>query len=97
MLWTQPNRRMMVGFHSVMAERSEERAALFIPRVYENAEPARWEYHVLTIDPRETELPGEEQLNELGRSGWLLTGMLDERATGKGSHVHYYFVRSANE
>ena len=82
--------------HRMMAEQQTERSALFIPRVYESAAAPSWEYHVMSVDPREEELPGEEQLNELGQSGWLLIGMLDERATGKGSHVYYYFTRSAN-
>jgi hypothetical protein len=82
--------------HRVMAERQEPRGSLFVPQVYESVDKTRWEYHVVKVDPREEELPGVEQLNELGQSGWLLIGMLDERATGKGSQVYYYFVRSAN-
>lgn len=82
--------------HHVMAERQEARGSLFVPQVYEHVDKALWEYHVVKVDPREEELPGVEQLNELGQSGWLLIGMLDERATGKGQHVHYYFVRSTN-
>ena len=64
-----------------------------IPSVYEKAEPVRWEYHVLTLDTREESLPDATRLNELGQDGWLLAGIVDQGATGKGSLVHYYFVR----
>jgi hypothetical protein len=65
--------------------------------VYEKVAAARWEYHVLTVDTREASLPDAATLNELGSQGWVLTGLLDERATGKGSLVYYYFVRQSQE
>jgi hypothetical protein len=63
--------------------------------VYENVrvELANWEYHVLTIDAREETLPDAARLNELGREGWLLVGIVDQGATGRSSLIHYYFVR----
>jgi hypothetical protein len=85
--------------HMRMTERPEVRPAAFIPTVYESvaAEPIRWEYHVLSVDPREAALPEEEQLNSLGNEGWILLNILDERATGRGVHVHYYFIRQLKE
>jgi len=73
---------------------SDERAAqvrLPVPMVYEEipVEPPRWEYHVLSIDEREHDLPSVERLNELGSQGWILVGVLNTE-----KHVvHYYFVR----
>jgi hypothetical protein len=51
---------------------------------------------VLTIDSREDPLPDAEQLNALGKDGWILVSILDENASGKGHRVHYYFVRQPN-
>jgi hypothetical protein len=65
--------------------------------VYKSLPPLRWEYHVLSIDPREEELPGTERLNELGRDGWVLTSLLDERINNSGKQIHYYFVRQSEE
>ena len=76
-------------------EKSEGRVSVHIPMVYEKPEPMRWEYHVLTIDRREHSLVDAERLNKLGREGWILAGILDEKE--KGSLVHYYFVRQAIE
>ncbi|GCE06685.1 hypothetical protein [Dictyobacter aurantiacus] len=73
----------------------EVRSYLPIPTIYDSA-PARqaqWEYHLLTINTREDALADAEQLNELGKDGWILVNILDERTSGKGSHVYYYFVR----
>jgi hypothetical protein len=53
----------------------------------------RWEYQILSIDTNEKALPDTERLNELGREGWLLNGVLNEGSTGHVSLVHYYFVR----
>ena len=79
-------------------EKPEGKLPVHIPMVYEKVAPEllRWEYHVLTIDTREQPLPDAEGLNALGREGWILAGMLDERATGRGMLVHYYFARQAN-
>ncbi len=77
----------------------EVRSYLPIPTVYEQytVKPPQWEYHVLSIDTHETAMPANEQLNMLGREGWVMTGLLDERATGKGSKIYYYFVRQLQE
>ncbi|MBE3559855.1 MAG: hypothetical protein IMW89_11610 [Ktedonobacteraceae bacterium] len=78
-----------------LAQENEKRPTVHIPMVYEKVaeEPALWEYRVLTIDPREAALPDENELNELGSSGWILVGLLDERTSGRGAFVHYYFAR----
>jgi hypothetical protein len=79
--------------NNLLSEQAHVRYSLPIPMVYENVEPAYWEYHVLTIDAREEALPDTSRLSELGREGWLLVGVLDQGATGRSSLVHYYFVR----
>lgn len=86
-------------FGTWMAERPEVRSSLPIPMVYEhvNPEPACWDYHVLAIDVREQALPDVQQLNVLGRQGWILAGLLDERIAGRGTLVHYYFMRQSKE
>ncbi|GHO85008.1 hypothetical protein [Dictyobacter formicarum] len=73
----------------------EVRSSLPIPTIYEVApvKQAQWEYHLLTIDTREDALVNAEQLNELGKDGWILVNVLDERVSGSGSRVYYYFVR----
>lgn len=85
--------------HARMAERPDVRSSVHIPMVYEKvvSEPLRWEYHVLTIDTSEESLPDASQFNALGKEGWILAGMLDERATGKSALVYYYFVRQLAE
>jgi hypothetical protein len=85
--------------HTSMADKPDVRPSVFIPTVYEQvtAEPVQWEYHVLTIDPRETALPDADQLNTLGKEGWILVSILDESASGKGHRVHYYFVRQSKD
>jgi hypothetical protein len=81
--------------HNLMSEQPNARYSLPIPMVYENVrvELANWEYHILTIDAREETLPDAARLNELGREGWLLVGIVDQGATGRSSLIHYYFVR----
>ena len=62
---------------------------LHVPMVYEQMpfEPLHWEYHVLTVDTREIDVPGTDQLNELGAQGWLLVGILDQRMLGGASRA----------
>ena len=78
-----------------MTEKADVRPMVHVPMVYETVAtpPARWEYYVLRVDPREEALPDAQQLNALGQEGWILAGMLDERVAGKSSYVYYYFVR----
>jgi hypothetical protein len=92
MLMTQP---FKTG--SEIPGKQDVHFAFPIPRVYEKAQPLRWEYHVLTIDTSEAALPDATQLNELGREGWLLAGVVDQAKTGRSSLVHYYFVRVREE
>lgn len=68
-----------------------------MPIIYESAEaaPQKWDYKVVTIDPRE-ELPlGEDRLAELGAEGWLLAGILQHPSERTISRISYYFVRAA--
>lgn len=78
-----------------MTERADVRSSVHIPIVYEDVQPTMqtWEYHVLSIDASEAALPDAAQLNELGQQGWILAGIIDERATGRGRYVYYYFMR----
>jgi hypothetical protein len=73
----------------------DERSSLPIPTIYESlpALQTKWEYHLLSIDPAEAELPLIEQLNTLGSEGWILVSVLDDRLAGRGKLIHYYFVR----
>ena len=82
-------------FRPRMTEKADVRSTVHVPMVYETVAmpPARWEYYVLRIDPREEALPDAAQLNALGQEGWILAGMLDERVTGKSPYVYYYFVK----
>ena len=86
-------------YYTRMSASSEVRSLAHIPMIYEPAPSAlpRWEYHVLTIDPQEASLPNADQLNAFGHEGWVLVGLLDERMTGKGKLIHYYFVRQAKD
>ncbi|HET8841206.1 MAG TPA: hypothetical protein VFN35_07045 [Ktedonobacteraceae bacterium] len=74
---------------------SDVQPSLHIPMVYERvpASPMLWEYHVLTVDTREAELPDEAALNELGNAGWLLVNVLEHKISERGSRISYYFVR----
>jgi hypothetical protein len=66
------------------SEQGNNPSSLHVPMVYEQMplEPVQWEYHVLVVDTREMDIPGVTQLNELGAQGWLLVGILDQRAHG---------------
>jgi hypothetical protein len=65
------------------------------PIIFEEAPRARWEYRVVTIDPREEEPLGEERLSALGAEGWLLAGILPHPAERVVTRISYYFVRAA--
>ncbi len=78
---------------------AERRTSLPIPTIYEHipVKAPQWEYYVLTIQPEEESLPEAERLTKLGQQGWILVGLLDERASGRGVHVHYYFARQKED
>ena len=61
---------------------------LHVPMVYEQlpVEPVHWEYHLMTVDTREMDVPDAAQLNDLGAQGWLLVGIVDQRTMGSGLH-----------
>jgi hypothetical protein len=77
---------IMMSFYTgkQLAEQKDSQSNVHVPMVYEQVpvEPAHWEYRVLTVDPREEDLPDAVQLNELGAQGWLLVGVLEQGATG---------------
>ncbi len=88
-----------LSFRHFASDQQDVRLSLPIPMVYEDlpAVPVHWEYRMLTIDTREQELPGEAELNELGKEGWLLVGMLEQPTRQERGLVHYYFVRQQLE
>lgn len=91
--------QLLQPHHSHSSSSTENRSSFPIPMIYEHI-PAKapvWEYRVVTIEASENELPDAEKLNELGREGWVLVGLLDERANGRGAHVHYYFTRQVQD
>ncbi len=82
-----------------MESKPKEQPRVHIPTVYETieAQPVQWEYHVLSFDAREAPLPDAQMLNALGKEGWIMVGLLDERMSGNGGMIHYYFARQAKE
>lgn len=70
-------------------------AAAPTPVVFERAAPQRWEYRVITIDPREDEPLSEARLGELGAEGWLLAGTAQYPVSSSAVRIAYYFVRAA--
>jgi hypothetical protein len=65
------------------------------PVVFENVGPQRYEYHTVSIDPREDEPLDESALQSLGKEGWLLAGMLQHPVASSATRILYYFVRPA--
>jgi hypothetical protein len=64
------------------------------PVVYERvSEPQRWEYHCVTIDPREDEPLDEQALNALGADGWMLVSVTQPVDKGESALLIYYFMR----
>ena len=82
-------------FHAAMSGQTDDRVSLPLPMVYEQlpVELPRWEYRVMSIDTREEALPDAALLNESGAEGWSLVGVLEQRTSGNGSIVFYYFIR----
>lgn len=66
-----------------------EQPPLYPPMVYVKGSPV-WEYQVLTRDLTKEEAPTQAELNELGKAGWELTGIL-----ATASQVYFYFKRLA--
>jgi len=73
---------------------SPRQSSLPMPVVFEPLGPQRWEYHTVSLDPREDEPLDESALNALGNDGWLLAGMLAADGASRG-RIIYYFVRAA--
>jgi hypothetical protein len=82
-----------------LAGQNDVQPILHIPVVYENlpSNVPHWEYHIVSIDAREKDLPGESFLNELGALGWILVGTQEQRHAESGVLVHYYFMRQKSE
>jgi hypothetical protein len=64
------------------------------PIVFEAAAQPKWEYHVISIDPREEPPLDEARLTELGQDGWLLAGIIGTPGGDRVTRITYYFVRS---
>ena len=99
----QKERDMIVPTHRTVSQEpphppgmpSTQRATLPVPMIFEEAPRARWEYHVVALDPREQEPLDEAQLTELGAEGWLLAAVLEGASGRPHPHIYYYFVRAA--
>jgi hypothetical protein len=87
---------MKRGFGPLHLDSPHVGQSLPMPVVFERAEPQRWEYHVVTIDPREDEPLDEAVLGKLGAEGWLLAGVLPYPTGSASAKIVYYFVRSAD-
>ncbi len=84
------------GFSPAHLEPPHTAQSLPMPVVFERAEPQRWAYHVVTIDPREDEPLDETVLTRLGGEGWLLAGVLPYPTGNVSMKLVYYFVRAAD-
>ncbi|MEO7001228.1 MAG: hypothetical protein ABI068_05470 [Ktedonobacterales bacterium] len=80
-----------------LEEAAKPGVTLPLPIVYERIAPTRWEYKVVTRDPREEAPLDEEQLQALGAEGWLLASILEEPGPQGVRRIHYYFVRAAED
>jgi hypothetical protein len=65
------------------------------PIVFEAAAQPKWEYHAISIDPREESPLDEGHLSKLGQDGWLLAGIIGTPGGDRVTRITYYFVRSA--
>ena len=70
-----------------------QHVSLPMPVVFDEVGPQRYEYHVVSIDPREDEPLDESALQALGKDGWLLAGILPPTEGGSSKRLVYYFVR----
>ncbi len=66
---------------------------LSLPIVFEASAQPKWEYHTVTLDPREEPPLDETRLNQLGQEGWLLAGILGTPGGDRVTCLTYYFVR----
>jgi hypothetical protein len=78
-----------------IAGQDDVQRTLHVPMVYENVPTAvpQWEYRLVSVDPREEDLPAETALNELGAQGWMLVSVLAQSQSERDFRIHYYFVR----
>jgi hypothetical protein len=63
-----------------------------LPMVYEDIPLPTWEYHLVTVDLRESQPLDEPSITRLGSEGWLLAGVIQPDATPR---LWYYFVRAS--
>lgn len=85
----------MMHFQPYLVHEAKPASPPPTPIVFERADPARWEYHVVAIDPREDEPLDEQALATLGSDGWLLANILSLPNGQTISRIYYYFVRQA--
>jgi hypothetical protein len=85
----------MMYFQPYLASEAKPVTPPPTPIVFERADPARWEYHVVAIDPREDEPLDEQSLTALGGESWLLANVLTIPSGQTISRIYYYFVRQA--
>ena len=87
----------MMHFQPYLAHEAKPAAPPPTPIVFERADPARWEYHVVAIDPREDEPLNEQAQAALGSDGWLLANILSLPNGQTISRIYYYFVRQSDK
>ena len=87
----------MMYFQPYLANEARPASPPPTPIVFERADPARWEYHVVAIDPREDEPLDEQAMATLGSDGWLLTNVLTVPSGQTISRIYYYFVRQSDK
>ena len=87
----------MMHFQPYLANEAKPASPPPTPIVFERADPARWEYHVVAIDPREDEPLNEQALAALGSDGWLLANVLSLPNGQTISRIYYYFVRQSDK
>ncbi len=77
------------------AGQNDVQPSLHVPMVYEqvSVNPPQWDYHVVSLDPHEQASLDEAALNELGKQGWLLVSVLEERLSEGKTRIQYYFVK----
>lgn len=77
------------------AQDGPAQAGTWVPVVYEEGKGrrGRWEYRCLTKRPRSEKLPSEGEMNELGREGWMLVGIVKVAVEPGDDIIWFYFMR----
>ena len=68
----------------------KENDTRFQPPIVYVSEPTKWEYKKVTRNLDEEEALTENELNELGKAGWELAGVISE-----SGRAYFYFKKVA--